>query len=837
MDKSLLKKLTPYLVAIVVFLAITFVYFSPLLEGKKLKQHDIAMWKGMSKEISDFRESTGEEALWTNSMFGGMPAWQISVQYGGNLMQYVDKVVTLGLPYPANYVFLYFLGFFVLLLVLRINPWVSLAGAIAFALSSYFFIILGAGHTSKAHAIGYMAPVLAGIILAFRGKYWQGALLTAVALALEIKAGHLQITYYLLLLIIIYGIFKLVEAIQQKQMPGFFKATGFLLIAALLAVLTHFTSLWATYDYGKDTMRGAPELTANQSNKSSGLDKDYITAWSYGTGETWSLMIPNAKGGASGLIGKQKALDKADRNYRQSIAKQSAYWGDQPGTSGPVYVGVIVVFLFFLGLFIVNTKLRWALLAATILSIMLAWGKNFMPLTDFFIDYFPGYNKFRAVSMILVIAELTIPLLAFLALDKLIKDPDVIRKNMKVFYISLGLTGGVILLFYIAPTAFLSFFSQNEEAYFNSLMQGKDAGQAALFVSSLEDVRIAIFRADALRSLFFVGAAALMMLAFVFGKIKKNWLIAVIAVLVLADLAGVDHRYLNSDNFVKARQVDVPFSPMPADRQILQDKDPDYRVLDLTKSTFNDASCSYFHKSIGGYHGAKLQRYQDLIEYYIQPEITTLTNTFSGEGVTFEKILDMFKELQVLGMLNTRYVIYNPDAQPLRNPSAFGNAWVVDHYKLVANADEEIAALGKNDLKSTAIIDKRFAEQVKGKEFASDQSAAVSLLSYAPNHLVYEFESHAEQLVVFSEIYYDKGWKAFIDGEETPYLRADYVLRAMVVPAGKHRIEFSFEPRVWVVGETISLIASLLLILLLLGGIVMEIKAASKNKTSGNNPQ
>jgi hypothetical protein len=764
-------------------------------------------------------------------MFGGMPAWQISVEYKANLMRYIDKVVTLGLPYPANYVFLYFLGFFVLLLVLRVNPWVSLAGAIAFALSSYFFIILGAGHTSKAHAIGYMAPVLAGIILAFRGKYWQGALLTAIALALEIKAGHLQITYYLLILIIVYGIFKLVEAIQQKQLPGFFKATGFLLIAALLATLTHSTNLWATYDYGKDSMRGTPELTNDQSNKSSGLDKDYITAWSYGIGETWSLMIPNAKGGASGLIGKNKALDKADRNYRQSISQQSTYWGDQPGTSGPVYVGAIVLFLFVLGLFVVNTNLRWALLAATILSIMLAWGKNFMPLTDFFIDYFPGYNKFRAVSMILVIAELTIPLLAFLALDKIIKNPDLIRRNMKAFYVSLGLTAGLILVFYITPSTFFSFLSNYEETQFRSMMQGKDAGQVALFMTSLEDVRIAIFRADALRSLLFVVAAAALVLAFSYGKIKTVWVLAGIALLVIADMTLVNQRYLNNDNFVRARQVDTPFAPMPADRQILQDKDPDFRVLDLTKSTFNDASCSYFHKSIGGYHGAKLQRYQDLIEHYIQAEIGTITKTFSGQGMTFEKILDMFKELQILGMLNTRYIIYSPDAQPLFNTSAFGHAWMVNDFKLVKNADEEIAALGKNDLTQTAIVDEKFSDQLNGKEFKTDRAATISLVSYAPNHLVYQFDSHADQMLVFSEIYYNKGWKAFIDGKESPYFRANYVLRAMVVPGGKHSIEFKFEPRVWVIGEMISFAASLLLLLLLLGWIAWEVKSVINNKT------
>ena len=436
--KKILSALAPYLVAIFVFIGITLVYFSPLLEGKKLKQHDIAMFKGMSKEIVDFRESTGQEALWTNSMFGGMPAWQISVKYTGNLMRYVDRMITLGLPYPANFVFLYFLGFFILLLVLRVDPWLSIAGAIAFALSSYFFIILGAGHTSKAHAIGYMAPVLAGIILTFRGKYRQGALLTAVALALEIKAGHLQITYYLLLMVLVYGFFKLIDAITQKTLPSFLKTTGILLIAALLAVLTHSTNLWATYQYGKDTMRGKPELTKEKAITSDGLDRDYITSWSYGKEETWSLLIPDAKGGASGMLGNVDAIKKADPAYRSMISNQTnAYWGDQPGTSGPVYVGAIVIFLFILGMFIVRGRFKWALFSITVLSILLSWGHNMMWFTDFFIDYIPGYNKFRAVTMTLVMAELAMPLLAFLALNEVIKNPVLLKQKINYFYISL----------------------------------------------------------------------------------------------------------------------------------------------------------------------------------------------------------------------------------------------------------------------------------------------------------------------------------------------------------------------------------------------------------------
>jgi hypothetical protein len=821
MDNQLFKKSAPYLVAILVFLAITLTYFSPLLEGKKLKQHDITMFKGMSKEIVDFREKTGEEALWTNSMFGGMPAWQISVKYQANLVRYIDKVLMLGLPYPANYVFLYFLGFFILMLVLKNDPWVSLLGAIAFALSSYFFIILGAGHTSKAHAIGYMAPVLAGIILAFRGKIWTGALLFTAALALQIHAGHLQITYYLLMVVVVYGIYELVRAVQKKQLPYFAKVAGILIIGALLGASTHFTNLWATYDYGKDTMRGKPELTKNLENKSTGLDRDYITNWSYGIGETWSLLIPNAKGGASGLIGQQDALEKADRNFQGEIAMQSSYWGDQPGISGPVYVGAIVVFLFVLGLFIVRSKFKWALLAATILSIFLAWGKNFMPFTDFFIDYIPGYNKFRAVSMTLVIAELTIPILAFMALGAIVRKRDELKANPKSLYYSLGITAGITLLFYVAPTLFFDFLSQFEMQQFDSLKDQADPVQIAAFIGSLEDVRIAIFKADALRSFMFIVLAGVLLWTYLKGHLNKGILIVVLAVLIIADMATVNRRYLNNSNFERARVVDVPFVAANANKEILKDNDPDFRVLDITKSTFNDASCSYFHKSIGGYHGAKLQRYQDLIEAYIQAEISGIIDVLQS-GVTQEKVDRLFEGKQVLNMLNTKYMIYNPEAPPLFNPKAYGHAWFVSDYVMVSSADEEIEALDDYNLKETAIIDTRFEEQLKNKTFKKDISASVTLKSYEPNHLTYTYNAGKEQLLVLSEIYYNKGWNAYLNGEQVPYFRSNYVLRSMVVPAGSGTIEFKFEPRVWVIGEKISFASSLLLILLVIGMLVYE---------------
>ncbi len=831
MNNRFFKKAAPYLVALLVFLSITVVYFSPLFEGQRLKQHDIAMYKGMSKEIIDFRAKTGEEPLWTNSMFGGMPAWQISVDYKDNLFRYVDRIIRLGLPQSAGYVFLYFLGFFILLLVLRVDPWLSIVGAVAFALSSYFFIILGAGHTSKAHAIGYMAPVLAGIILTYRGKLWGGGLLTAIALTLEIIAGHLQITYYLLLLVVIYGVYQLIKSWQEKRMAYFWKATSVLVAAAGIAVAINITPLWGTAQYGKYTMRGKPVLTKEKQNKSGGLDRDYITAWSYGIGETWSLMIPDVKGGASGYIGfENKALDKADPRYRRVIAQQNAYWGNQPGTSGPVYAGAIMVFLFVLGMFLLDDKFKWALFAATVLAILFSWGKNFMGLTNFLIDYLPGYNKFRAVSMILVIAELTIPLLGILTVNKLLKEPGLLLKRKKAFYISLGLTAGIGILFYLFPDTFFSFFSRFEAKQFAQLRLNNDPAQVTLFTDSLKNVRIAIFRADVLRSLFFILAAAALLYLYGLGKLKKNWLVVILGLLVLVDMAGVDRRYLNKENFEPARRAEKPFRETIADRYIFRDKSPDYRVLDLTKNVFNDASTSYFHFSIGGYHGAKLQRYQDIIDEYLMKEISDLRKVFASKP-TPDKVASALEREQVINMLNTKYIIYNPKVEPVLNTHAFGNAWMVQSVKMVNNADEAIAALGTTDLRAVAVVDKQFAGLLNEKRFPLDASAGIRLLHYAPNLLKYEFRAKVPQLVVFSEIYYPKGWEAFVDGKKTPYFRADYLLRAMVVPAGHHEIVFRFAPVAWQVGEVVSLIFSVILLLLAVGFVFLSWKKhGAKNK-------
>lgn len=813
------KGMMPYLTAIIVFIAITFAYFNPMLEGKRLNMHDINMYKGMSKELADYREHTGQEALWTNSMFGGMPAWQISVVYGGNLMRYVKQIVTLGMPFPANAVFMYFLGFYILLLVMRVDPWLSMAGALAFGFSSYFFILIGAGHTSKAYAIGYMAPVIAGIILTYRGQFLKGGLLTAIALALEIEASHLQITYYLLLFVLVLGLFQLIDAIRYNKMVHFGKATAILIVAALMAVFTHSTNLYATWEYGKESMRGKPIIEKNKEDQTGGLDRSYVTNWSYGIGETWSLLIPNTKGGATAMLGKNNpALEYAEKPYRDFISQQNAYWGDQPGTSGPVYAGAIMVFLFILGLFVVKGKYKWIILITAIFSILLSWGKNYMPFTNLFLDYFPGYDKFRAVSMILVIAELCIPLLAVLAVNNWVKNQAQFNNNRKFLFIAFGLSGGIALIMYLTPGTFFSFFSQYELQQFSQMkMQNNaDASQIDLFLHQLELVRMGIFKADALRSFFFITLAAGLLYASGLNRIKAQWLTAALTVLVLIDMVPVANRYLNDSNFTQKRKVEVPFQPTTADLEIKKDSDPSYRVLDISTSTFNDATASYFHQSLGGYHGAKLQRYQDVITAYLQPEIGELIGVMR-EQPTLGAINDKLSKLEVINMLNTRYIIFNPNSPPIHNFYSFGNAWFVDKILWVDTPNEEIDALGNSDLMTTAIVNKEFTKLLQHFTPVMDTMASIELVTYDPNHLVYETSANAANLAVFSEIWYSKGWKAYVDGVEQPLIRANYLLRALEIPAGTHSIEMKFEPKVWSIGEKVSLASSLLLILLVIG--------------------
>ncbi len=788
------KTILPIISALVIFIILSLAYMSPALEGKVLKQDDITRFKGMSKEISDFREKTGEEPLWTNSMFGGMPAYQISTKYNANLIQYVDKLFRLGLPAPADLVFLYMIGFFILLMVLRINPWLSIAGAIAYGFSSYFFIILEAGHNSKAHAIGYMAPLLAGIILTYRGKYLLGAIITMLFMALEIRANHPQMTYYLGMIVLILGIYELVNAIRSNNIMHFAKSTSVLVIATIIAVLTHITGLWATYEYSKYTIRGKSELSTQKENRTSGLDKDYATQWSYGVAETGTLVIPNFHGGSSaGELSKNS--ETYDRLIKNNIPKNQAnsfvknaptYWGTQPFTSGPVYIGAIVVFLFVLGLFIVKGQMKWWLLTGTILSIVLSWGKNFMPLTEFFLDYFPLYNKFRAVSMTLVIAEITMPILAFLALNKILKGENSKQKLLKSLQYAVYVVGGFLLLFILFPGLFFSFSG------------AADANLPDWLRQAMVDDRKSLLRMDALRSLLFILLAAVLIWAYLKNKLKLTWVFVVIIVLVTIDMWSVNKRYLNDDNFVRKTKIEKPYAKTKADELILKDSDPNFRVLNFTVDPFADARTSYFHKSIGGYHGAKLRRYQELYNAHIQQHFN----------------------VNVLNMLNTKYFIQpDKDNKPsvLPNMNALGNAWFVDDYLLVNNADEELAALSDFDPQKLAVVDKRFKDQVENYTPGKDSAALIKLIEYQPNALKYQTNTSKDQLVVFSEIYYDKGWNAYVDEELVPHFRTNYVLRGMILPAGKHMVEFKFEPKVYRVGETISFASSLLLILLVLG--------------------
>jgi hypothetical protein len=820
------KNLLSIVAAIIAFAAITLVYFSPVLEGKRVKQHDIEMHLGMSQEINQYRDATGEQTLWTNAPFGGMPAWNISVVSKGNLTNPFYQALKIGLPQSLGSVFICMLGFFVLLLVLDCGFWISFIGAIAYGFTSYLFIVIGAGHNAKAMAMAYMAPVIAGVLLTYKGKYLWGWLLTAFALAFEIRTGHLQITYYLALIIVILVIAELISDLKNKQLGHFFKASIGLVVAAIIGVLTCATTLYGNYEFGKETTRGKPVLTRNEENQTKGLDRDYITQWSYGKGETWSLLIPNAKGGASAYIGKQNpALEKADSRFKDSIAQSNAYWGDQPGTSGPVYVGAIVVFLFVLGALTVKGNLKWALLVATVLSILLSWGKNFMGFTNFFLDHVPGYDKFRAVSMTLVIAEVTMPLLGFLGLAEIAKSPENFKQNMKKFYIALGITAGICLVFYIAPKAFFSFLSQGEAEQFAQLTSDKDGAIYQTFATQLEDVRVAIFRKDAIRSLLFILLSAVPIFLYGKGKLKGQIAFPILAALVLIDMFPIDKRYLNDNNFIPKQKAQKPYTATTADQYILNDNSLDFRVADLTKDIFNDASTCYFHKSLGGYCGAKLRRYQDIITQYLSNELNQLRS-----AKTSEELIQALSRQEVLNMLNTKYIIYNPNSQPFQNPFAFGNAWIVNGIQWVDTPNEEIDAIASTDLQHTAILNKEFKQQIGNYNLIDSIMGDITLMEYKPNKLTYSFNANKDQLVVFSEIWTERGWKMTIDGQEHPLLRANYILRCALIPNGKHEIVMEYTPKAYTVGNTVVFVSSLIMIVGLIVALIFTFKPKKEAK-------
>ena len=794
MKKIQWKIIKRNIIAILIFFGLSIVYFSPILEGKKIYQSDKVNFIGMSKEIKDHRSDYDEEPLWTNSMFGGMPAYQISVVYSANLVKHIDKIFQGFLPRPAGLVFLYLLGFYILLMSLKIDYRLALVGAIAFAFSSYFFIILEAGHNTKAHAIGYMSPLLASVLMTMRGKWFTGGVLTALFTSLILNANHLQITYYLIMLFLVLGTAKLIEAIKENQFKYYLKSVLVLLLAGVLGASTNITRVLTTYEYGEESMRGKSDLTNDLDNKTSGLDKDYATAWSYGKAESFTLLIPNFYGGSSqGELGTDSETYNAIKQSPQSrkIIKQlPLYWGEQPFTSGPVYAGAIVCFLFVMGLFMLKGYMRWWVIITTILMLALGWGKNFMPLTEFFLEYFPGYNKFRAVSTTLVIVEFLLPLFGFIALNKLLFNNNK-NESYKSIKWSLIITGGLCLIFALLPSIFFDFTGSSDE-------QLKNMGWP---IDALQSDRRSLMISDAWRSFIFVSLSALLLYLYLKNTLKKQYVILIIGLLIIGDMWTVNKRYLDNDDFKSKRKVAEPFSPSVADQQILADKDPNFRVFNSAVNTFNDASTSYYHKSIGGYHGAKLKRYQELIDAHI------------SKG-----------NMSVLNMLNTKYFIVANQNQKIaqRNIGALGNAWFVKEVQLVTSADEELAALSNINTQNKAVINTCYSDMIS--QFDMDSLASIILTDYKANHLTYTANCSQEQLAIFSEIFYDKGWNAYLNGNLVPHFRANYLLRAMMIPSGSHKIEFKFEPSSFDTGENISFASSAILLILLLGVFYNELK-------------
>ncbi|GIJ95678.1 membrane protein [Capnocytophaga stomatis] len=799
-----MKKLIPHFVAIGLFIVISLAFFYPVLQGKAIFQSDIVQYTGMAKERNDFRASEKKESYWTNSAFGGMPTYQLGANYPYDFIKKVDKAIRF-LPRPADYLFLYFIGFYILLLTLKIDTRTAFLGAVAFGFSTYLIIILGVGHNAKAHAIGYFAPILAGILLVFNKKYFWGGLLTALTLALEINANHFQMTYYLMLLVLILGGFMLYKSLKTKTIPQFLKAKAVLLVAALLSLLSNATSLLATQEYTKWSTRGKSELTIapdGTPKTNNGLSKEYITEYSYGIAESLNLIVPRLFGGSN-----NEALGENSNTYqflvKQGVPSSQAlefadglptYWGNQPIVAAPAYIGSVIFFLFVLSLFLVKGYKKWWLLGGTIMALLLSWGKNFGFLTDLMIDYFPLYDKFRAVSSIQVILELCVPILAMLGLYQFTKNNS--EENKKPLFYSLCISMGILLLLFLTK-GFFDFKGVSDALY--EQYYGKEV------VAMIMEDRQSIYTSDLLRTIFFVLLTTLALFLYQNSKIPKWGMQLALLLLVILDLGGVANRYVNSSDFVQARQMLQPFQATQADSQILEDESY-FRVYE-PEVGINGARTSYFHHSIGGYHAAKPKRLQELFDYQI------------SKG-----------NMEVLNMLNVKYVLLRDEkgqTRPMQNEDALGNAWFVSELKNVKTNDEMMANLTKLNPKKEAIIlaDDIAKSSFKTKaEFAADSTATISLKSYQPNKLVYESNNQNAGFAVFSEMHYPYGWKATIDGKEEEYYRVNYLLRGMPIPAGKHTIVFEFEPEVVTTGSTIALMGNILLVLLLLGGVFWEIK-------------
>ena len=813
-----LKKYLPDVLVVLLFAVISFAYFFPAdLDGRILYRHDSSAGRGAGQETAEYHERTGKISRWTNATFSGMPTYQTAPSYQSvSILNQAVKAYHLWLPENVWYVFAYLLGFYILLRAFDFRQSLAALGAIVWAFSSYFFIIIAAGHIWKVMALAYLPPMIAGIVLAYRGKYLWGFIVTAIFAAFEVDANHVQMTYYYLFIILFMMIAYLVEAVRTKRIMHFMKATGVCAAGALIGILLNISNLYHTWQYAQESMRGKSELVkknaANQTN--SGLDRDYITQWSYGVGETWTLLVPNTKGGASvPLAANAKAMEKADPNFMQIYQQLGQYWGEQPGTSGPVYVGAFVLMLFILGLFIVKGPMKWALLAATVLSILLSWGRNFMPFTDFFLDYIPMYSKFRTVASILVIAEFTIPLLAMMALKKIVDEPDLLTKKVKFVYVSFGLTAGIALLFALMPTLFFSDFISSSEL---EAMKSIPADYLPALQSNLRSVRESIFTADCWRSFWLITIGTLFLFLYRFKKLKAMYMVGAIAVLCLIDMWQVNKRYLNDGMFVE-RSVREQAQPMTqTDRQILQDKALDYRVLNLASNTFNENETSYYHKSIGGYHAAKLRRYQELIDAYISPEMQKTMSAIAKAGGDMTKV-NGDSIFPVLNMLNAKYFIVPLQGEqtvPIRNPYVYGNAWFVDKIAYVDNANAELDKLGTLDLRHEAVADARFRSQL-GEAKVQDSTSIVRLMAYEPNQLTYDVRSATGGIVVFSEIFYPE-WTATVDGKAVDLGRVNYVLRALQVDEGHHTVVLTFDPKSVKQTETVAYLSYGVLLLVVL---------------------
>lgn len=825
-----LKQWLPDILVVVLFAVISFAYFFPAdIEGRILYRHDSSAGRGAGQEASEYYQRTGERTRWTNAVFSGMPTYQTSPSYKStDTLAKVEKAYHLWLPENVWYVFAYLLGFYLLLRAFDFRWYLATLGAIVWAFSSYFFIIIAAGHIWKVIALAYLPPMIAGIVLAYRGKYAWGLIITALFCALEVLANHVQMTYYYLFIIFAMLIAFIIEGVMKKEWKHLLKATGVCLAGAAIGICINMSNLYHTWEYGKESMRSKSELVkenaANQT--SSGLDRDYITQWSYGIDETWTLLVPNTKGGASvPMVLNKTAMAHADNNYLGIYEQIGQYWGDQPMTSGPVYVGAFVLMLFFLGLFIVKGPLKWALLVVTILSVLLSWGRNFMPFTDFFLDYVPMYAKFRTVASILVIAEFTIPLLAMLALKKVVDEPELLTKKMKYVWIAFGLTGGLALLFALMPKLFFpDYISMSEMRAMSQI----PADQLTPLVQNLTEMRVAVFTADCWRSFWIIVVGTAGLLLYRYRKLRAEWLTGILVVLCLFDMWQVNKRYLNDEMFVSKTVREEPIQKSTAIDHILQDKSLDYRVLNLASNTFNENETSFYLKSIGGYHAAKLRRYQELIDAYIEKEMTQVFKAIAeAQGDMTQVKGDSV--CPVLNMLNTKYFILplqGGQTVPVENPYTYGNAWLVDKIKYVDNANQELDNLAKVDLRHEAVADVKFKEQL-GESTQQDTLSVVRIKSYEPNQLAYEVETGKGGVVVFSEIYYP-GWTATVDGVEQELGRVDYVLRALQVKPGKHEVVLSFFPKSITTTETIAYIALAILLLVLIVLLVQAYRTRRK---------